>query len=48
MSLPENTKPFSLDEFVDMQEEYIKSKTGYLISKNIEIERAVDDLILTV
>lgn len=28
-----------------LQEEYINNKTEYLISKNLEIERAVDDLL---
>ena len=45
VSLPEVSKPLSLEEFVDIQENYIKNKTGYLASKNIEVERAVDDLL---
>ena len=48
VKLPEDQKPFSLDEFVDMQEKYIESKTGFLVSKNVEVERAVDDLIITI
>jgi len=45
INLPSDAKPFSLDQFVELQEKYIKNKTTLLISKNIEIERAVDDLI---
>jgi dynein heavy chain len=46
VSLPyDSNKPFSLEQFVRLQEEFIVSKTTYLISKNLEIERAVDDLL---
>ena len=43
--LPTDTKTLTLDIFVQMQEQFIASKTDYLISKNIEIERADDDLL---
>lgn len=46
--LPQDTKPLALDSFVQLQEQYINSKTDYLISKNIEVERAVDDLLQTI
>ena len=45
VDLPNSSKPFSLDEFVAMQEKYIESKTGFLVSKNTEVEYAVDDLL---
>ncbi|KAL4479549.1 hypothetical protein ABPG72_018535, partial [Tetrahymena utriculariae] len=43
--LPHDIKPLSLDSFVQLQEEYINSKTDFLTSKNVEVERAVDDLL---
>lgn len=48
VSLPQDSKPFSLEQFVSLQRDYIKSKTDYLMSKNVEVERAVDDLIQTI
>ena len=48
VSLPQDSKPFSLEQFVSLQRDYIKSKTEYLMSKNVEVERAVDDLIQTI
>ena len=48
VKLPQDGKPLSLDEFVDDQEHHIQTQADYLISKNIEIERAVDDLLETV
>jgi dynein heavy chain, axonemal len=48
VSLPQDSKPFSLDQFVMLQENYIQSKTDYLMSKNVEVERAVDDLLQTI
>lgn len=49
VSLPENeSKPFTLDQFVTLQEEFIKGRTQYLVSKNVEVEHAVDDLLYTI
>lgn len=49
VSLPsDSNKPFTLDQFVRLQEEFIVTKTTYLISKNLEVERAVDDLLQTI
>lgn len=48
VSMPVDTKPLTLDAFVQLQEEYINSKTDFLISKNVEVERAVDDLLTTI
>ena len=48
VKLPQDGKPLSLDEFVDDQQHHIQTQADYLMSKNIEIERAVDDLLETV
>lgn len=48
VKLPQDGKPMSLDGFVKDQEDHITTQAMFLISKNIEIERAVDDLIDTV
>jgi len=48
VELPNDSKPFSLEQFVDRQEKYIEKKKDYLVSKNEEVERAVDDLLLTI
>lgn len=48
VKLPQDGKPMSLDGFVDEQKTHIETQATYLISKNIEIERAVDDLLETV
>ena len=48
VSLPQETKPLTLEIFVDMQKKYIEEKKELLISKNVEVERAVDDLINTI
>jgi dynein heavy chain, axonemal len=49
VSLPNNeSKPFTLDQFVTLQEDYIRVKTQYLVSKNVEVEHAVDDLLYTI
>ena len=45
VDLPQNSDPISLDEFVKMQQEFIEEKTKFLMSKNLEIETAVDDLL---
>jgi dynein heavy chain len=31
-----------------LQEEFIKGRTQYLVSKNVEVEHAVDDLLYTI
>lgn len=43
--LPKDGKPMSLNKFVDSQKDYIEERAEFLICKNIEIERAVDDLL---
>lgn len=48
VELPHDSKPFSLEQFVDRQEKYIEKKKDYLVSKNEEVERAVDDLLSTI
>ncbi len=48
VKLPEDSKPMSLDDFVETQQIYIHEKAEILISKNTEIERSVDDLLHTV
>lgn len=48
VDLPQDTKPLSLDSFVLLQEKYINLKTNFLTSKNVEVERAVDDLVQTI
>jgi dynein heavy chain, axonemal len=45
VDLPQNTNPLTLDKFVGMQEDFIYKKTDYMMSKNVEVERSVDDLI---
>lgn len=48
VKLPEDGKPLSLDAFVEDQHEHIQAQAELLMSKNIEIERAVDDLLACV
>jgi dynein heavy chain len=48
VDLPSNSKPLSLDDFVDLQEKHIKDRTQFLMSKNVEVERSVDDLLQTI
>ena len=48
VSLPHDNITFTLETFVSKQEEYINEKRNYLTSKNLEIERAIDDLLLTI
>ena len=48
VKLPEDGKPMSLEGFVDDQKSHIQNRGNYLKSKNIEVERAVDDLLDTV
>jgi len=44
VQLPQN-KSFSLDDFVALQQEHVSKNTADLKSKNVEVERAVRDLI---
>ena len=46
--LPQDGKQMSLNAFVESQKEHIESQAELLMCKNIEIERAVDDLLHTV
>ncbi|KAL4465245.1 hypothetical protein ABPG74_001959 [Tetrahymena malaccensis] len=46
--LPQDIKPLSLESFVQQQEGYINSQIDLLSSKNVEVERAVDDLLQTI
>eukprot|EP00762_Andalucia_godoyi_P000483 ANDGO_03248.mRNA.1 Dynein gamma chain len=39
---------FSLDQFVALQERHIKSQSSQMNMKNMEVERAVDDLMETI
>ena len=48
VELPTDTKPMTLDIFVKKQQDYIDLKKEFLYSKNVEVERAVDDLISTI
>ena len=43
-----NNVTFTLETFVSKQEEFINEKKNLLTSKNLEVERAVDDLLLTI
>lgn len=45
VDLPEN-KSVTLDDFVSMQEYAVREKTQVLVSKNLEVETAVEDLIV--
>jgi dynein heavy chain len=44
----ESIQPSSLDNFTAMQEKAMAAQTKVLVAKNVEIERAVDDLISVV
>ncbi|CAG9316033.1 unnamed protein product [Blepharisma stoltei] len=48
VEMPENSKTFTQDEFVELQGNSAKTQTEFLMSKNIEVERAVDDLLQTI
>lgn len=48
VSLPHESVTFTLETFVSTQEEYINEKRNYLTSKNLEVERSVDDLLLII
>ena len=45
VKLPSDSKPMSLDDFVESQQTHIKNTAEMLISNNLEVERAVDDLL---
>ena len=48
VEMPEHGKTYTQDDFVELQHESAKTQTQYLVSKNIEVERAVDDLLETI
>jgi len=48
VNLPVDANTFTLEEFVDMQEEWIREESQKLKSKNYEVEGAVEDLIQTI
>jgi len=48
VNLPIDSKTYTLDEFVEMQSEWIDTESKKLKSKNIEVEQAVEDLINTI
>jgi dynein heavy chain len=45
VNLPQDAQTFTLEEFVEMQEEWIRGESEKLRSKNQEVEGAVEDLI---
>ena len=48
VNLPQESRTYSLDEFVEMQERWIATESQKLKSKNYEVEQAVEDLIQTI
>jgi len=48
VNLPQDAQTYTLDEFVEMQEEWIAVESKKLRSKNYEVEGAVEDLIQTI
>jgi dynein heavy chain len=48
VNLPQDAQTFTLDDFVEMQEKWIKEESEKLKSKNFEVEGAVEDLIQTI
>jgi dynein heavy chain len=48
VNLPQDAQTFTLDDFVEMQEVWIKEESQKLKSKNYEVEGAVEDLIQTI
>lgn len=48
VDLPSDSKPLTLEQFVEKQRDSTIERTKLLKSKNLEIERAVDDLISTI
>jgi dynein heavy chain, axonemal len=47
VDLPDN-ETFTLEQFVGLQEKVTKRKTKFIEAKNVEVERAVSDLITSV
>jgi dynein heavy chain len=43
--LPEDAELVSLDEFVEMQERHVRETTDFLVTKSLEIETAVNDML---
>lgn len=48
VNLPQDAQTFTLDDFVSMQELWIREESEKLKSKNYEVEGAVEDLIQTI
>lgn len=48
VDLPQDAQTYTLDEFVEMQEDWISFESKKLKSKNYEVEGAVEDLIQTI
>lgn len=48
VNLPQDAQTFTLDDFVEMQEAWIRDESQKLKSKNQEVESAVEDLIQTI
>ena len=48
VNLPQDAQTFTLDAFVEMQEDWIREESQKLKSKNQEVESAVEDLIQTI
>ena len=48
VNLPQESSTYTLDEFVEMQSEWISFESKKLKSKNYEVEQAVEDLIQTI
>lgn len=48
VNLPTDSATYTLDDFVEMQSEWIDTESKKLKSKNYEVEQAVEDLIQTI
>jgi hypothetical protein len=48
VNLPQEAQTYTLDDFVEMQESWIRDESQKLKSKNYEVEGAVEDLIQTI
>jgi len=48
VNLPVDSNTYTLDDFVEMQSEWIDTESKKLKSKNYEVEQAVEDLIQTI
>jgi dynein heavy chain, axonemal len=48
VNLPQESSTYTLDEFVEMQSQWIATESNRLKSKNYEVEQAVEDLIQTI